>query len=108
MTTAEDETYLANLRAKLVRTVSLLSQDIDFKGLEESGLLKKIGAWYRTPSVKTLPDHVALRIQEIKFAEGSTLVKLEKITVIRKMATRLGLETRDFAAPAAPLPEIAG
>lgn len=54
------------LENKTLDVLRKISKHIDFKTLQEQGLLVKEGAWYRVRNIHELSDQVTLQISEME------------------------------------------
>jgi hypothetical protein len=74
---------------KIAILVRKLARPVDFKKLERQGLLKKRGAWYIVPNIHMLPEHVTLKISEMKQSQGSVMVKIKKASSFGRLPQKL-------------------
>jgi hypothetical protein len=87
-----NEISLSNSREfldKLAAHVRLLAEPIDFEGLIESGVMRKSGRWYEIKNVHDLPDHVRLKISEIKSQGNLSAVKFSGTARAEKLMKQL-------------------
>jgi hypothetical protein len=79
---------------KIAILVRKLAWPVDFEKLERQGLLEKRGAWYIVPDIQMLPEHVTLKISEMKQSQGKVMVKIKKASSFGRLPEkfkRLGL-----------------
>ena len=73
-------------KKRLHKELQSMVDPIDFKALEEAGIMSKVGAWYKVSNVHKLPDNVRSKVIETKGdRQGNTLIKLKK-TIKREEA----------------------
>jgi hypothetical protein len=73
-----DSNIIDDMKRKLNQTKYLMSVPVDFKQLEQNGLLVKNGKKYTTTDINELPKHVLQRIKFIEQEDGVTYVTLNE------------------------------
>lgn len=63
-------------KEEVERMAALQKQPIDPESLIHDGLLVEGGAWWAVPDMSKLPEHVSVKISEVKVEKGRTLIKL--------------------------------
>ena len=73
-----------DVHTKISAETKILAKPIDFKDLESKGILIKEGAWYRVSDFKNLPEHVRVKVFEIRKDDKGIKVKLEISSSVNK------------------------
>lgn len=79
---------LAHDLRKVGVEVRKLAQPVDFEALVKEGLLTKVGAWWAVSDMHKLPEHVSVKISEVKVVKGKALVKLRKTSEFESLAKK--------------------
>lgn len=83
----------ATMELQVRQQVWLLSQPVDFDEAERNGLLLRRGAWYEVPHPKELPEHIAVKIRELKNENGKLLVKIPaSVAASQRLAAKIGVD----------------
>ncbi len=84
-----DLNALATDLRKIGAEVEKLAKPLDLDALERSGLVEKTGAWYAVPNLNQLPEHVRVKVSEIKTDKnGRVLVKFKKSSDFDRIAKK--------------------
>lgn len=73
----------------------MLAEPVDFKALEDEGVLTKEGAWYRIHDFDALPERVLRKAHALTQDSKGVKIKLRKAERLTAIARKFAMLSRD-------------